>query len=87
MDGEGFLIIRGEDMILSEEEPVTSAINKFVGMITEIEQARLGSEIFIDIGLPVSVLVSRESLHSLGLKPGKKVWASVKASSIRFIRK
>lgn len=84
-DGPGHVIIRGEDIILSEMEPESTAANKMRGTITEIEPARVGVEVFIESGIVFSALVSKESIQKFSLKPGKEIWMSFKASAVKFI--
>ena len=84
-DGEGHIIIGCEDVIISNEAPRTSARNMFKGIIKDIFPVRLGVEVIVDIGVEIAALVTRESIEGLGLEPGKRVWASVKASAVRFV--
>lgn len=86
-DGQGHIIIRGEDIILSETEQESTAANKFRGKITGIEPARIGVEVFVDAGISFSVLVSKESSQKFGLMPGKEIWMSIKASAVKFVGK
>lgn len=86
-DGPGHIIIRGEDIILSEMEPESTAANKVKGTITEIEPARVGVEVFIESGIIFSALVSKESAQKFSLKPGKELWMSFKASAVKFIKR
>jgi molybdopterin-binding protein len=84
-DGPGHVIIRGEDIILSEVEPDSTAVNKMKGTITDIEPARVGIEVFVESGIILSSLVSKESVQKFSLKPGKEIWMSFKASAVKFI--
>jgi ABC-type Fe3+/spermidine/putrescine transport system ATPase subunit len=85
-DGPGHVIIRGEDIILSEVEPDSTAVNKMPGTITNIEPARAGVEVFIESGIVFSALVSKESTEKFSLKPGKKVWMSFKHLPLNLLR-
>lgn len=85
--GEGFVVIRAEDVIMSDSKPLSSAVNNFKGRIISIGPARIGSEVIVDIGVEIGVLLSGESVAALQLKAGKEVWLSIKASAIKFIRK
>ncbi len=84
-DGPGHIIIRGEDIILSEVEPQSTALNKMKGTIKAVEPARIGYEVFVDCGIQISAMVSRESLFTFSLRPGKEIWMSFKASALKFI--
>jgi len=83
--GCGCLILRGEDITVSNENPKSSARNHFKGRVTDIEPARMGIEIRVDIGVPVTALITRESLESLGLSEGRSVWVNFKATAARYL--
>lgn len=85
--GEGFVVIRAEDVTIMRNSMPSSAINNFRGAVTGSGPARMGTEIMVDIGVPLAVLVSDDSAGSLGLAEGTTVWVSFKASAIKFIRK
>jgi molybdate/tungstate transport system ATP-binding protein len=85
--GEGFVIIRAEDITVSENMPGSSAVNNFMGRVVGIDPARVGTEIVADIGITLAVLLSDESVAALRLHPGKTAWFSIKASAIKYIRK
>jgi molybdate/tungstate transport system ATP-binding protein len=85
--GEGFIIVRAEDIILSRDMTSSSAINNFKGVVRGIGPARLGTEVMVDIGVSLGVLISDESVSSLELSEGKSIWVSCKASALKYIRK
>lgn len=82
----GYLILRREDVFLSEEIMSTSALNNFSGIVTEIIPATKGVEVIIDIGVRIHALITRESLNSLGIKEGSTLWIHFKATAVRFIK-
>lgn len=84
-DGDGYIIIRSEDVVISLEQSRTSARNMFTGVIKDIFPVRLGIEVIVDIGIEIAALVTKESVEGLGLDCGKQVWVSVKASAVRFV--
>ena len=81
----GHIFIRSEDVTISNERSLTSARNNFVGTIVEIISAGVGIEVIVDIGLKVVALITSESVETLGLRCGKSVWISFKASAVRFV--
>ncbi|MGF1586670.1 MAG: ABC transporter ATP-binding protein [Bacteroidales bacterium] len=85
--GEGFIVIRAEDIVLSGHSASSSAINIFSGKVVSLEPARLGTEVIADTGVMLAALVTDESVDSLKLNTGSKVWLSFKASAIRYIKK
>ena len=84
-DGTGNLIIKSEYITISKSSSPSSARNIFQGIITDIEPARLGVEITVDIGNHITVLITRESMEKMKLKIGTEVWISFKATSVKFL--
>lgn len=85
-EGSGFVLLRGEDVIISPGQQSTSATNQFKGTIADLSPYPFGFEVLVDIGSPVYARITRESLQSLSLRPGKEVWISFKAANVRFVR-
>ena len=83
--GPGHLMVRSEDVTVSDSRPHTSARNTFEGSIVDLAPARLGVEVTVDIGVELSALITAGSVEELGLECGKRVFASFKASAARFI--
>ena len=83
--GEGHLLVDGEDVVLSEARPESSARNVFEGTVVDVFPARFGVEVTVDVGLELAALLTRESVEAMGIRPGARVWASVKASAARFL--
>lgn len=80
--------IRPEDVILYniEMDPgLSSAMNSFMGEITEIQDLGIFKKVEIDCGFNLVSFVTRNSIERLGLAPGKKVLSSVKASSVHIL--
>jgi len=81
--------IRPEDVILYNIEmnpESSSAMNSFIGEITEIQDLGIFKKVEIDCGFNLVSFVTRNSIDRLGLEPGKKVLSSVKASSVHIFR-
>jgi len=85
-EGNGFVLLKSEDVFLSLNDLPTSATNRFKGIIKEITPAISGFEILVDTGILFYARITRESVQNLGLHEGKEVWISFKASNVRFIR-
>ncbi len=87
--GQGCVIIRSEDVTLSNVVTQTSAKNSFKGFVLEVVPTYTGIEVIIDIGvkrpLELAAIINRESADKLDLRKGNKVWANFKASAIKFI--
>lgn len=85
-EGEGFVMIRDEDILIYDNKPDSSAMNNFEGIVKEAMPARLGMEIAIQTSLLFWVLISHESYERMKLEQGKKVWISFKASAVKFLK-
>ena len=83
---EGYAIVSGENITVSNNMISSSALNNFEGTVKDIIPAKLGFEIIVNIGIEVYVLITKQSLENLKLEIGKKVWISFKASSVKFIK-
>jgi molybdopterin-binding protein len=84
--GKGYLIIPEDAVFLSKEPVITSAANQLKGTIREIIPALHGFEVVIDAGFPLNALVTADSIARLSLQSGDPVYASFKATALRFIR-
>jgi molybdopterin-binding protein len=86
-DGDGFILVRGEDILLSAVPVETSATNNFKGTIVEIVPNAGGVEVTIDTGIELHALITLESLATLELESGKECWVHFKATAVRFVSK
>ncbi len=83
--GTGNLILKSEDITISKSCFESSAKNRFPGKIIDIEPARLGIEVTIDIGVTISALITKNSLEKMELKLEDIVWINFKATSAKYI--
>jgi len=83
--GFGFVCVRSEDVTICNTASRTSARNNFEGTIMDIVPAGVGVEVIVDIGVEVAALITAESVKTLELRCGKKVWVSFKASAIQYV--
>jgi molybdopterin-binding protein len=81
----GYILIRAEEIFLSNATVNTSATNNFEGAIREIVPTITGVEVLIDIGIPLYSVITSESMDHLGLVEGRKCFVHFKASAVRFI--
>lgn len=84
--GEGYVCFPENSVSISLDNPHTSAINTFQGVVVDTYQQKHGFEVWVDIGIKVAALITWESLERLNIKPGNKVWVSVKANAVMFIK-
>ena len=82
---DGYILIRSEDIILSNDPFDSSATNNFEGTITEIIPGIRGTDVVVDIGIRLHALITDESLNRLELREGKQIWLHFKATAVRFI--
>jgi len=82
---KAYVMIPGEDIIVSENQLTTSATNQFSGQIKERYTLNHGVELIIDTGEIFSVLVSKKSADNEAFSPGKDVWINFKASAVKIL--
>ena len=78
-------IIKASSVLLTTTLDIaTSARNKLVGIITDIKEGEVNSQVSIDIGNSDVVVstITTESVQKLGLHVSSKVCAMIKSSSI-----
>ncbi len=83
--GKGLMIVRSEDITLSRTRPESSAQNCLQGSVIDVVPARLGLEVYVDIGVEVAALITGVSAQRLDVRRGQDVWVSFKASAARFV--
>ena len=60
-----------------------SARNQFEGTITKVQEGAVNGIVTVDVnGTPVSATISMGSIENLGLKPGIKAYAVIKATDV-----
>ena len=60
-----------------------SARNQFAGTVTKIAEGAVNGIVTIDVnGAPVSATISMNAIRELGLEPGKKAYAVIKATEV-----
>lgn len=85
-EGEGFLVVPSENVVISEHKTENSMRNTFEGKISDYFPARHGIEVIVEIGeTKITSIISKESFASINLEKGKLIWAGFKASSVTFI--
>jgi molybdate/tungstate transport system ATP-binding protein len=82
---ETYLMIPGEDIIVSESRLQTSAINQYEVSIVDIFTLHHGIELIVRSREDFSVIITQRSAESLNLTRGRKVWISFKASAVKYL--
>ena len=83
--GEGYVMIRPEDVLVSAASVQTSATNSFPATIVDVVRYAGGMELTLDAGFEVQALVTPESYQNMQLTIGNECWIHFKASAIQFI--
>ena len=82
--GLAYISIDPRDIILSYEQFQSSARNSFLGKITKIIEQNHLVKLEIDIGIPLLVIITRESFFKMNLNLGSKVYLTFKASAVKL---
>ncbi len=81
-----YVSVQADDIILSAGElPRLSTRNAWPGRVVKIHRLTRTNFVTVDVGLPLLVELTAEAVRELGLEPGKKVQALVKAKSLRCV--
>lgn len=83
--GQVSVAIDPEDIILSNEKIESSALNRFSGMITKVEDVDGSLRIFVDVGVVICALVTRKSYLEMRLNVGRRVCVTFKANAATVI--
>jgi tungstate transport system ATP-binding protein len=83
------ICIRPEHVIISLTNPeaATSTRNIFSGTVSKIIQLGLFTKVYLDCGFSLVASITNQSLESLALQPGIRVYASFKATAVHVFRK
>ena len=82
LEGTVKVEIKPENVILSRNTMECSARNNIEGVITGIEENSLDCRITVNIGVPLTVTVTKKSVEDMELKVGDTVYTVFKASSV-----
>jgi len=82
--GLAYISIDPRDIILSYEQFQSSARNSFLGKITKIIEQNHLVKLEIDIGIPLVVIITRESFSKMNFNLGSKVYLTFKASAVKL---
>jgi len=83
--GEVVATLHAEDVILSLEPFASSARNCLFGTVSEVIPFGSMIRVILDVGFPLTALLTRESCHDLHLEQGSRVYATFKASAVHVI--
>ncbi len=83
--GEVIATLHPEDIIISQAPFQSSARNCMSGTVLEINPFGSTVRIILDVGFPLTALLTRESCRELHLETGSAVFATFKASAVHVI--
>jgi len=82
-EGHGFIAIRPEDIVISNEPLVSSIRNSFGGTVSAIIDHGFSCEVHVDVaGVTFKSLVTKSALFDLEIREGTHVYCSFKATAI-----
>lgn len=86
LDGAVKLVIRPEDIILSKGLFTSSARNMHQGTVKDIQVEGAKVIVVMDIGIPISVLITEASYRAMAIKEGDTLYAIFKTMSVRVYK-
>jgi molybdate transport system ATP-binding protein len=82
IEGDVYVGIRPEEVIVSREPFESSAVNTFRGSVTDVHRNGMFSRIVVDAGVPFVCVLTRQSIARLGLAEGEPIYLTFKASAV-----
>lgn len=86
LEGKVKIAIRPEDIILSLTPLVSSARNVLPGTVSQISIDEQGIRVTLDIGLPMTALITKRSLSELNIQIGSQLYAVFKSMAIKVLK-
>jgi tungstate transport system ATP-binding protein len=80
------IYIRPEDIVLSSLATSGSARNTMECVIGSVRAAGSLTYVDLDCGIPLEALVTARSSEEMDLQPGKRVFASFKATAVKVLK-
>lgn len=85
IEGSAKVAIKAEDIILSRDYLVCSARNNIQGTVTAMEELNNNYRMIINIGVPVTVSVTKRSVRELDFKLGDTVYCVFKSMAVMVV--
>lgn len=86
LEGKVKVSVRPEDILLSAGPLVSSARNVLKGKIIDIVSDDKSARVQLDIGIPLTVLITKRSLLEMNLKKGDELYAVFKTMAVKVIK-
>lgn len=84
--GRATVAIDPREIILSKEELMSSALNRFPGTIARVESLNGSLRVFVDAGVLLCALITVRSFRDMELNVGERIWATFKANATHVIQ-
>ena len=85
LEGSAKVSIKPEDVIISHQVLVCSARNNLQGVVVGIEELDKNYKVTINVGVPLIVSVTKQSVKEMDIKLGDQVYAVFKAMSVTVV--
>ena len=86
LEGRVKVAVRPEDIILSQGPLVSSARNVMKGKVTGIAEEGKSAKVLLDVGIPMIILITRQSLKDMDVKTGDELYAIFKTMSVKVMK-
>lgn len=86
LEGKVKVSVRPEDIILSTGPVVSSARNVMKGRVTDISFDDNSAKVFLDTGIPMTVLITRRSMLDMDIRIGDELFAIFKTMAVKVIK-
>jgi len=81
-----YAFLRPENIALSKTSTQSSIRNSLQGRVTEVWILGALVRVKVDCGIPLNVLITRQSAEEMNISPGVPVYVQFKASSVHVLR-
>lgn len=86
LEGRVKVAVRPEDIILSAGPIVSSARNMLRGIVTGIVVDEKSARVTLDVGIPLTVLITSRSLKEMNIKTGDELYAIFKSMAVKVMK-
>ena len=86
LDGKVRVSVKPEDIILSRGTFVSSARNVLPGIVQDLMYDEKSAKILLDVGIPLVVLITRNSMNEMKIKIGDTLFAIFKTMTVRVTK-
>lgn len=86
IEGEAKVAIRPEDIILSKGIFECSARNRHKGIVEDLIFDDFTAKVVLNIGIPLIVLITRQSMLDMEIRKGSELYAIFKTMSVTVIK-